>query len=513
MKSKMRKTLLVASALVAGAAVVGTAAYFALGAEMPLVEAADDYERTFRITSENTTIYTNTLNIVHTADDGATLEMKAEGNMAPSDGTNLATMYDGSSVTCKTFIRELRSIRLYYDGPGTITLFTSRDGTNFVEIGEVTSGVDMGGFTYAPHYFKIVASGECNLEAALVNADCGTYDPSDLGDFVGTYKGTITYTEYYVSFEPDQELADVTVEVGLDSLSFKNLVLDEETSDVVWEDIELFPVGGSAFATEMTLALDYNDPNPAETWTINKSGSRLTISYASSDGCVYIDFSGYEFVDATSIAVLADDVAVGAEGLSLSQGQDILLEADVEPWNVTEEVVWSIENTDVVGFTHTGNKTEATGEMVTLHANAGGEAIINVACGTFKTTVSVSVEALSGESINEIPAQLVGTAWSGTSPDGYYLEISFEEDAISFDADGYYFLFDSETADFIADMSSKNGNVYTLVFDKSFMDTFNGFSFSYDSSSNSLTAITGDVASGEFDMAGTVFEPMTPDLG
>ncbi len=473
-----KKAVLLAAALVAGGAVLGSAAYFAGHALTPLVGAAQEYERTFVLAYENCTIVTNPSAsnfgaITHVAPDGAVLEMQAAGPMGtvlPGDeaADTLTTMESGGIIYNTTYIREMAALKVVY-GTGTtgkLTLSVSRDGKGWYEVGEMENNVTYGEWTYAPHYFKIEATGHVVLRGAFISADCGEdYAETIDHSLQGTYKGSLTVTDYAYTSAYEQVIPDVTVVVEKDKVNF-HTVSPDSSMDIVLEDLVLYPVGNDGFSSTYYLAEDYNDPNPAETATIGTQYSALAISYTDASGAVMVDFSGYKFVDATDLTVTKDGVEV-TETIVLDEGDEIQLEADAEPHNCTEDILWSVEDTSVVGFDYTGNSDNAEGERVILLANGGGEAAITVVCGSITKTINVSVNAFQGTTGATIPEALIGTTWySYEVGDGYGMYIDFDSETEITCYDEYDINWSSgeEVSVIDSEASTVEGDIYTLVF-------------------------------------------------
>ncbi len=510
-----KKAVLLAAALVAGGAVLGSAAYFAGHALTPLVGAAQEYERTFVLAYENCTIVTNPSAsnfgaITHVAPDGAVLEMQAggtPGTVLPGDeaADTLTTMESGGIIYNTTYIREMKALRVIYgDGTtGKLKLSVSRDGKGWYEVGEMENNVTYGEWTYAPHYFKIEATGHVVLRGAFISANCGE-DYAENIDFnlVGTYKGSLTVTDYAYTFAYEQVIPDVTVVVEKDKVNF-HTVRPDSSMDIVLEDLVLYPVGNNGFSNDYNLAEDYNDPNPVETATLGTQYSSLTVSYINADGTIIVDFVGHEFVDAEEITVKQAGEDITGQTINVGQGEEISLEADVLPYDVTEDIVWSVPDTSVVGFTYAGNKKEATGDKVTLMANGGGEATVTVACGSKSVTFKVDVEALAGEAVTAIPAELIGPHWSA-STDYHELDVWFDDEATITMMD-YYYNFENESAALNTQMSYKEGNVYTLAFDSSYYDNYYDLVIKYDADVgiDTLEILAGETLAGD-DLTGVI---------
>ena len=488
-----KKAVLLAAALVAGGAVLGSAAYFAGHALTPLVGAAQEYERTFALAYENCTIVTNPSAsnfgaITHVAPDGAVLEMQAagpKGTVLPGDeaADTLTTMESGGIIYNTTYIREMAALRIIY-GDGTIgklTLSVSRDGKGWYEVGEMENNVTYGEWTYAPHYFKIEATGHVVLRGAFISANCGEdYAETIDHSLQGTYKGTLTVTDNAYSYASEETISDVTVIVEDDRVLYKTVAPESaDEGAVILEDLILYPVGNDGFASTYYLAEDYNDPNPVEAATLGTEYSYLTVSYVNADGTIMVDFVGHEFVDAEEIKVSQAGEDITGQTINVGQGEEIRLEADVLPYDVTEDILWSVPDTSVVGFTYAGNKKEATGDKVTLMANGGGEATVTVACGSKSVTFKVNVEALAGEAVTAIPAELIGPHWSA-STDYHELDVYFYDETTISMTDIYYYAFTNEFAALNAQMSYKEGNVYTLAFDTSSLEGYYDLVIKYD---------------------------------
>ena len=516
-----KKAVLLAAALVAGGAVLGSAAYFVGHALTPLVGAAQEYERTFVLAYENCTIVTNpsAINfgaITHVAPDGAVLEMQADGPMGtvlPGDeaADTLTTMESGGIIYNTTYIREMKALRVIYgDGTtGKLKLSVSRDGKGWYEVGEMENNVTYGEWTYAPHYFKIEATGHVVLKGAFISANCGEdYAETIDHSLQGTYKGTLTVTDYAYSYASEETISDVTVIVEDDRVLYKTVAPESaDEGAVILEDLILYPVGNDGFASTYYLAEDYNDPNPAETATIGTQYSTAVISYESADGLIIVDFSGYKFVDATALAVTKDGVEVTGTTIEMGQGEDVTIEADVEPYDVTEDIVWSVETTDVVGFRYDGSLNTYEGDSVTLHANGGGEATVIVTCGSQEVTFKVTVEALGGETVTEIPSELIGTTWNSpsTSQGNYYIEINsssgiyFNDNTYGIGPDQFF------PSSLDADRSTLEGGVYTLVFPGDETIVYGDLVLTYDGTDLSVKSGTyWDFAGTEYDISGDV---------
>lgn len=503
-----KKAVLLAAALVAGGAVLGSAAYFAGHALTPLVGAAQEYERTFALAYENCTIVTNPSAsnfgaITHVAPDGAVLEMQAAGPMGtvlPGDeaADTLTTMKSGGIIYNTTYIREMKALRVIYgDGTtGKLKLSVSRDGKGWYEVGEMENNVTYGEWTYAPHYFKIEATGHVVLRGAFISADCGE-DYAESIDFklVGTYKGSLTVTDYAYTSAYEQVIPDVTVVVEKDKVNF-HTVSPDSSMDIVLEDLVLYPVGNNGFSNDYNLAEDYNDPNPVETATLGTEYSSLTVSYVNADWTIMVDFVGQKFVDATYLTVTKDGAEVTAP-IALDEGDEIVLEAKALPYGVTEDIVWSVPDTSVVGFTASGSGKTAEGERVTLHANGGGEATVTVACGSQKVTLDVNVKAFAGTTGATIPEALIGTTWySYEVGDGYGMYIDFDSETEITCYDEYYLNWSSgeEVSVIDSEASTVEGDIYTLVFPGENGWVARDLVLVYDATNGTLMIESGEIA-------------------
>lgn len=376
---------------------------------------------------------------------------------------------NGGSLENDTRLSTIKSVLVNFTGSGTLDLYTSFDGTDFVKKDALKSGTAISSFAYNPNYVKLLSSGSVSLTLVRMEYACEKTQFAYFSSFKGQYIGTLTDTVEGTEHERSKTI--ITVDDTTDKVGF--FAYDSNADS--WSSIDLYGLPDSdTYNADFELASNRNASDPAVVYVANfGTPVSITATFQDDSGTYHnYSFNGSKYTPATSITLKE-----GASG-TVAVGDTFTLTAASLPWENTDTISWTTSNAAVVKF---ANSTK-TGDKVSFKGVAAGTATITATAGSVSATYGVTVKAAV-----TFPEALKNTSWTGTDGEmGATVNVSFAADGSASLTDDYVI-----EADVLAVKKISLANtLYTLVYESgsSFSE---GASFTFDSSSSALTLLSG----------------------
>ncbi len=461
MNKKTAKLLPIAASLVLAVGLAGGIAGVIAGTKDAAAPVTAIGNTEFTINDTNTTIVEEDgkkiLRFVSTGQAaGAVIDFAIDGTYERAGRNVMITLKAGASIT-STHIRELTQLAVNSNNAAGLKLETSRDGAKFVEVDGFNG--ENKTFEYPPHYFKLTATEDVTIMHMTVFDNCTDVTPS-ASDFKGTWKGTITGHDY--PNDVGIESYEITVTVEDDKVT-GFLYFDVDAQE--WNPIDLYVIDMGN--PEVYLAEDPNDPQPDMVFTLAwEQGGGITISSDDYE-TVYLNFTGSEFNPSENITI--KDQGSTFDGNEITE---LVINAGTKSDNIygvldfgsTDNIVWTIADPEIatIGNGHDETVTTMAGgnaQSVFINGESAGTTKLTASTGYVTAEVAITVEAVNGEIVDEIPDYLNYEHYDWT--DGN-VDVRFMIASIYIcDYAEYY----GDEVNLDTENSTKSGSIYSLVFD------------------------------------------------